>query len=382
MVAACATPTRLEPVPAEATIAAQPLGLSNARFFPAEQSAEMMREARAAVERQRTTLGLTPDAPLPPAQFLSLSGGGDDGAFGAGLLVGWSEAGDRPEFEFVTGVSTGALIAPFAFLGPKYDPQLQAIFTTVSKNDIFTDRGIFGVLWDDAMADTSPLWHMLSRYVDAPLMAALAEEYGKGRLLLIGTTNLDAQEPCLWNTGAIAASGQPGALDLIRKVLRASSAIPAYFQPVLIDIDMDGKKYQELHVDGGATAQMFLYPPSINMRNAPSRDRAAYLIRNARENSEWTATKPRTLSIAGRAISTMIKYSGKNDVLRIYNTTQRDGVDYNLASIGREFSAPGGGNFDKQYMNSLFDYAYQKSRRGYAWKKAPTRGASVETGSE
>jgi predicted acylesterase/phospholipase RssA len=376
--AACATPSRLEPVPATATIAAQPLGLSNARFFPAEQPAEMMQEASAAVERQRKALGLAPDAPLPPAQFLSLSGGGDDGAFGAGLMVGWTEAGNRPEFEFVTGVSTGALIAPFAFLGPKYDPQLRAIFTTVSKKDIFTDRGIFGVLWEDAMSDTSPLWHMLSRYVDEPLMAALAEEYRKGRLLLIGTTNLDAQEPCLWNIGAIAASGQPGALDLIRKILRASSAIPAYFQPVLIDIAMDGKKYQELHVDGGATAQMFLYPPAVNLRNAPARDRTAYLIRNARENSEWAATRPRTLSIAGRAISTMIKYSGKNDMLRIYNTTERDGVDYNLAYIGKDFSAPGAGNFDKQYMNSLFDYAYQASRQGYAWKKTPGSITSAE----
>lgn len=371
MVAGCASPQRQPSVPTGSTTDALPLGLPNLRVFPTEQLSVMIEEGQRSVERQRQALGLTADAPLPPAYFLAISGGGDNGAFGSGLLVGWTEAGDRPEFQVVTGISTGALIAPFAFLGPDYDGPLRDVYTTISADDVFSQRGLIGAIYDDAMADTTPLWNLISKYVDEGLMAAIAREYGKGRLLLIGTTDLDAQLPVMWNVGAIAASGHPGALDLIRKILRASSAVPGFFQPVMIDVEVDGKPYQELHVDGGAVVQMFLYPPNLDLRQGPQRERKAYLIRNARLDAEWADVERRTLSIAGRAISTMIHYAGSNDVLRIYATTQRDGVEYNLAFIGSDFTAPRAGDFDKAYMNALFDYGYQQARQGYPWHKAP-----------
>jgi hypothetical protein len=373
----CAGTERLTAVPSDMTVRALPLGLPNARFFPATQSAELIAEGRKAVQRQRQALGLAKDAPMPPTQFLALSGGGDDGAFGAGLLVGWSDAGTRPEFQLVTGVSTGALIAPLAFLGTRYDPELRAVYTTISADDVYKKRFFTSALFDDALSDTTPLWLLISRFVDEGMMANIATEYRKGRLLFIGTTDLDAQRPCLWNIGAIADSGRPGALHLIREILRASSAIPGMFQPLLIDVELDGRKYQELHVDGGAIAQMFLYPPNIALRDQPYRNRKAYLILNARENAEWTATKPQTLTIVGRAISTMIKYSGTNDTLRLYTTTQRDGVDYNLAAIGDDFTTPHpAGNFDTAYMNAEFDYAYRQARHGYPWKKKPPQLAA------
>ena len=370
---ACATPQRMPPVPSADTTRAMPLGITNARFFPTLQLSEMIAEGQRSLTRQKQALGLTaPDAPLPTAHFLAISGGGDDGAFGSGLLVGWTEAGDRPEFQMVTGVSTGALIAPFAFLGPAYDKQLRDVYTTISADDVYRERGIIGGIFDDAMADTTPLWGLISKFVDEALLAAIAREYEKGRLLLIGTTDLDSELPVLWNVGAIAASGHPGALDLVRKILRASSAVPGFFQPVMIDVEVDGKHYQELHVDGGAIVQMFLYPPSIELKQlGPKRERKAYLIRNARLDAEWVDVERRTLSIAGRAISTMIHYGGTNDVFRIYFVTQRDGVDYNLAYIGSDFSAPHAGDFDKAYMNALFDYAYQQARQGYKWHKTP-----------
>jgi hypothetical protein len=369
--AGCASPERMASVPSADTTKALPLGIANARFFPGAQVAEMKAEWELALDRQRQVHGLTAEATLPLANFLAISGGGDNGAFGSGLLVGWTEAGNRPEFQFVTGVSTGALIAPFAFLGPDYDRQLRDVYTTISADDVYIERGIIGGIFDDAMSDTTPLWELISRYVDEPLVAAIAREYAKGRLLLIGTTDLDAQRPSIWNIGAIAASGNPGAVDLIRKILRASSAIPGMFQPVMIDVELNGKHYQELHVDGGAIAQMFLYPASIDARKIADRERKAYLIRNAREDPEWADVERRTLSIAGRAISTMIHTSGSNDLLRIYFVTQRDGVDYNLAYIGSDFSAPRAGEFDKVYMNALFDYAYQQARHGYPWLKVP-----------
>jgi hypothetical protein len=372
LVTACSSLGRLPSVPPAETPKAQPLGLPNARFFPFEQRDAMIEEGTRALERQKQALGLAPDAPLPPARFLAISGGGDDGAFGSGVLVGWSEHGDRPQFDVVTGVSTGSLIAPFAFLGPAYDKQLRDVYTTISPSDIYVSRGIVGGIFSDALSDTTPLSNTISRFFDAAMMDAIAREYMKGRLLLIGTTNLDAEQPTIWNIGAIAASGNPGALELIRKILRASSAIPGFFQPVMIDVELNGQHYQELHVDGGAIAQMFLYPPNISLNRFQARDREAFLIRNAREDVSGANVQRRTLSVGGRAISAMLRASGANDLTRIYFVTQRDGVDYNLAFIGTDFAVPHPTeNFDKAYMNALFDYGYQKARGGFPWQKTP-----------
>jgi predicted patatin/cPLA2 family phospholipase len=379
VVASCASLDRLPSVPAADTTKAMALGIANARFFPLKQRAELIAEGEQALDRQRQTLGLAPGAQLPTARFLALSGGGDDGAFGSGLLVGWTEAGDRPQFDVVTGVSTGALVAPFAFLGPQYDSKLREVFTAVDTDDILISRGFLRGIFSDALTDTTPLWNLISRHFDAPMMESIAREYGKGRLLLIGTTNLDAEEPTIWNIGAIAASGDPNALDLIRKVLRASSAIPGIFQPVMIDVTLAGKQYQELHVDGGAIAQIFLYPPNISLNRVVLREREAFLIRNARESSEWANVQRRTLEIGGRAILTMLRSSGANDLTRIYLVSQRDGVDYNLAYIDRDFTTPHpSDNFDTAYMNALFNYGYEKALQGYPWKKTPPLLAGLE----
>jgi predicted acylesterase/phospholipase RssA len=367
-------PERLPPVPPEATLRAQPLGIPNARFYPIGQIDQIIEEGRAAMIRRLVAQGLMKPgdpvpASLPPVQFLGISGGGDDGAFGAGLLVGWTEAGNRPEFQMVTGVSTGALIAPFAYLGPAYDRELREVYTTITPESIFRLRGLPAALFDDALADTAPLWRLISRHLDERMLVEIARNYQSGRLLMIGTTNLDAQLPVVWNIGAIAASGHPGALDLVRKILRASSAIPGLFQPVLIDVEVDGQHRHELHVDGGAIAQLFVYPPTIELRKYLERERSVYLIRNARQDEEWAEVQPRTLSIAGRAIATMIHSGGSNDIARIYFITQRDRVDFNLAYIGREFSFPHETEFDRAYMNALFNYGYEQARKGYDWKK-------------
>ena len=377
--AGCASLERLPSVPAAETARALPSGIANARFFPLKQRDELIAEGERAVERQRQVLGLAPDAPLPPARFLAISGGGDDGAFGSGLLVGWTAAGTRPQFDIVTGVSTGALIAPFAFLGSEYDPQLRQVYTNISTDDILIQRGIVGGILSDALSDTTPLWNLISRLFDRSMMDAIAREYGKGRLLLIGTTNLDAEEPTIWNIGAIAASGHPDALDLIRKILRASSAIPGIFQPVMIDVTVDGKHFQELHVDGGAIAQIFLYPPNISLNRIRTREREAFLIRNARNDTDGANVQRRTLSIGGRAILAMLRASGANDLTRIYFVLQRDNVDYNLAYIDSDFTLPHPSeNFDRTYMNALFDYGYAKAQKGYPWRKSPPLLAGLE----
>lgn len=371
---ACSIPERGPGVPQADTARALPLGIPNARFFADGDPGAMIEEGTRAFEREQAALRAEgkPLTRLTPVYYLAVSGGGDNGAFGAGLMTGWTALGTRPEFKMVTGVSTGALIAPFAFLGPDYDDALRDVYTNMTPDKVFKVRGLTAALFDDAMADTGPLSQVISTYADQKMLDAIAREYQQGRLLLIGTTHLDAQRPVIWNIGAIAASGQPGALELFRKILRASAAIPGLFQPVLFDVEVDGKKYQEMHVDGGAIAQLFLYPPSLNIGTAAVRRvRHAYVIRNARLDPDYAASERRTISIAGRAISTMLAASGQNDVLRTYFVTQRDGVDYNLAYIGADFSAPKAGEFDQSYMRALYAYGFQEGKDGRAWHKVP-----------
>lgn len=374
LLGACSIPERGTAVPAVDTARALPLGIPNARFFADEDPKAIVDEASRAFEREQAALRALGKSTtrLPPVYYLAVSGGGDNGAFGAGLMNGWTALGTRPEFKMVTGVSTGALIAPFAFLGPGYDDALRDVYTTMTPEKVFRVRGLTAALFDDAMADTGPLAQVIESYADQKMLDAIAREYERGRLLLIGTTHLDAQRPVIWNIGAIAASGHPGALELFRKILRASAAIPGLFQPVLFDVEIDGKKYQEMHVDGGAIAQLFLYPPSINISaSGIRRERHAYIIRNARLDPDYAASERRTISIAGRAINTMLAASGQNDVLRTYFVSQRDGVDYNLAYIGADFTAPKAGEFDQAYMRALYAYGLQEGRDGKAWHKLP-----------
>ncbi|WVH10115.1 MAG: hypothetical protein EoVTN8_1672 [Fluviibacter phosphoraccumulans EoVTN8] len=257
------------------------------------------------------------------ASYLALSGGGDNGAFGAGLLTGWTERGDHPEFRLVTGVSTGAMIAPFAFLGSDYDYVLKRTFTDVDQQDIFIELGLTGALFGDAFADTSPLYKLISEYVTPELLNKIAYEYTvRDRWLVIATTNLDAGVPVMWNMGKLATYGTPESLQLFRKILLASAAIPGAFPPVMIDVMAEGKHYQEMHVDGGATSELFLYPSALSIMGmqegivSPYKNRQTYIIRNARLDSEWRQTERNTLSIMGRAVEQLIQSQGGGDIYR------------------------------------------------------------------
>jgi hypothetical protein len=381
LVSGCAAPPRLAAVPREATGRATALGLANERFFYISDAAAIEREFMEAGRRQPRRAGLRPGDRLPTSHFLAVSGGGENGAFGAGLLNGWSEAGTRPVFDLVTGVSTGALTAPFAYLGPDYDPQLRGVYTDITLRDVAISRGLISGAFADGLADTRPLFDTISRYLDDAMLAAIAEAYRQGRLLLVGTTNLDAQTPVVWNIGAIAASGHPGALDLVRKVLLASSAIPGAFPPVMIDVEVDGEKHQEMHVDGGAFAQAFLYPRALGESRIARRQRGeqvpevrAWIIRNARLDPDWAVVERRTLGIASRAISTMIFTSGFNDVARLYTRAGLDGIDFNLAFIGADFNETPPAPFDQAYMRALFAYGRAQGQAGGGWVKRPPFG--------
>jgi hypothetical protein len=384
LLAACAAPVRLSAVPEERTTEAAIPGIPGARFWVDKESEPFVREALQSFEKEKAYLvssGHT--GALPPVSFLAVSGGGDNGAFGAGLMKGWTEHGDRPEFKAVTGVSTGALIAPLAFLGPEHDATLAEAYTAITQADIFESRGLLGGVFSDALADTVPMSKMIERYVTQDLLDAIAAEYAKGRLLLVGTTNLDARRPIIWNMTAIAASTSPDALPLFRKILLASAAVPGAFPPVMIDVEVNGEAYQEMHVDGGAMAQVFLYPSALNIaeqsaRLHAQRERRVYIVRNARLDPDWADVERRTFSIAGRAISSLIHSQGIGDLYRLYLTSQRDGIDYNLAFIGPEFDFEHDDDFDQKFMRALYHYGHDLGRQGYSWRKAPPGFEGVE----
>lgn len=375
-ISGCATPQRLPAVP-HASMTRAETGLGPVRFLVARDTSGMSREFVASVEKELAYLASTGHTgPLAPASMLAISGGGDNGAFGAGLLNGWTASGTRPTFKVVTGVSTGALIAPFAFLGPKYDYALEQVYTNSTPRDIFKKRNFISGLFGDAMADTTPLYGVIQRYVDRALLDAIAAEYAKGRVLLVGTTNFDALEPVIWNMTAIAASKDPRALVLFRRVLLASASIPGAFPPVMIDVEVDGTRYQEMHVDGGTMAQVFAYPPSLHLAERAAalhlnRKRNLYIIRNARLDADWASVERRTLPIAVRAIGSLTQTQGIGDLYRIFATTQRDKVDYHLAFIPPSFTVPHKEEFDTNYMRHLFATGRQMAVAGYPWEKAP-----------
>lgn len=370
-------PSRLRAVPKELTTRAEVPGIPGARYWTGVDIEPFVRdvlEARDREAKHRESSGL--ERELPAAALLGVSGGGDNGAFGAGLLCGWSESGNRPQFKAVTGISTGALIAPPAFAGPEYDHVLRTVFTSVGPSDIASKRSLLAAINNDGMADNRPLWGQISRYIDERLLEKIADEHAKGRILLVGTTNLDACQPVVWNMGKIAASGAPGALDLFRTILLASAAVPGAFPPSMIRVEVDGEIYEEMHVDGGASAQVFLYPPSLrgvaaSLGEEMTRKAHVYIIRNAPRRASQAPVKRQTISIVSPAIRSLIQTQGFGDLHRIYGTAHRDGLDFNLAFVDDDLHAEHPEEFDTQYMRALFDYGYRQGRDGYSWKKSP-----------
>ena len=339
---------------------------------PAAGSAgPLPRTAFSAADQQAAAIANMPDArfwadseseylralPPKPGPWLILSTGGEDGAFGAGLLSGWSKAGTRPEFSLVTGVSTGALIAPFAFLGSRYDEQLRDAYTTISAIDIFEVGGK-----GESFLDTWPLHKLIEKRVTPELLKAIAAEHARGRRLLILTTNLDAGRPVAWDIGAIATRGDKQALDLVRKVMVAAISIPGAFPPGFIEVEGNGRKFEEMHVDGGLAGQFYIAPDSMLVSTATSKLPATdfYIIANMKLNQEFQLTERTTLSILGRTISAAIKFVTRNAIDRAYATALRSGIGFHVAYVNPDFNAPARGAFDPDYMKALYDVGFAR----------------------
>ncbi len=373
LVAACASTPRIA-VPTELASNAKVAGFGPIRawgdaeipFYKQTAAArlEQIKRRRPAILRDRRRT----------VSYLALSGGGSHGAFGSGILNGWSAAGTRPEFEIVSGVSTGALMAPFAFLGRGYDRQLREIYTQYATKDLVHPRVLAGLVGGSALTDTTPLRKMIAKYVDWKLFRAIAREHAKGRRLLVGTTNIDADRPVIWNMGQIAQRDTKEALELFRSVLLASASLPGLFPPVFIKVEANGKTFEEMHVDGGTTDNAFLLPPKVNIRSFgnPRWRRRLFIIANDRTGPNPDVTEAKTVSILGRSMATLIKQQLEGDLIKLYLRAKANGIDYNLTSIPASFREKSKEAFDKDFMRKLYDLGYAMGKAGVKWQKKPS----------
>jgi hypothetical protein len=316
------------------------------------------------------------DPNRPRRSVLCLSGGGSFGAYQAGVLCGWTCRGDRPTFDVVTGISTGALIAPLVFLGPKYDAEVKKFYTTVEKRDIYRLRPVRG-LFTIALADNAPLAAQVDELVTEERMVEVAEEHRKGRRLYIGTTELEGRRFVFWDIGAIACRGCPGDRELIVKILLGSSAAPGMFPPAKIPVTVDGKTYVEEHGDGGVSAGIFFRPPYVpperwTPEGKDLSDVDLYLIVAGKLYADAAPLKQRSLSLGSHSVSTVIYAQTRGDLQRMYLISLLTGMNYHLAAIPPEFPAPLSSNeFSKGPMTAMFDEGVRQIMNGTAWRKTP-----------
>ncbi len=304
--------------------------------------------------------------------WLALSAGGEDSAFGAGLLTGLSESGKRPDYAVVTGVSSGALLSPFVFLGSSHDADLKRDFVAISAADVFEDRRTA-----ESLFDTWPLRDFIGQRVTPALLAEIAAEHRRGRRLIVVTTNIDTGRPVAWNMGAIAAAGGDAAMKLFRDVLLASCAIPGMFPPVLIEVEANGKKFQEMHMDGGLAATIYAAPDSMllasDARHLPMKQLTVIL--NSKLVPEFEVTDRTMPGVLGRALSIGVKRATRSAAILLAAAAQHSGTEFNVAYVDQGFDMPSHGLFDPEYMKALFDVGMSQGRSTEPFRHSLTQAA-------
>jgi predicted acylesterase/phospholipase RssA len=308
--------------------------------------------------------------------ILALSGGGAEGAFGAGALVGFTKSGKRPQFEVVTGVSTGAIIAPYAFLGPEWDAQLIDAFTggrSQSLSETGVVGGLFHLLAHSSVADEHALADLIDHYITDELVRAVARESGHGRLLWVVTTDLDKEEAVIWDMGAIAAQGGESARRLFRDVIVASASVPGVFPPVLIRVDEGGRQYDEMHVDGGASVPFFIateiaqtLPQGLDGLNGAN----VYVLVNGQLFATPRTTPIGTVPIVSRAFSSSQKHASRTALMLTAAQARRFGMHFRYSYVPADYPAKGPLDFDTPVMQALFDYGERCAREGKLWLTA------------
>lgn len=316
----------------------------------------------------------------PRKNVLALSGGGMYGAYTAGVLKGWTDSGTRPTFDVVTGISTGSLIAPFAFLGPEYDDFLEQRYTTVRSSDIYRMRTWITLPWADSIADSAPLRNLIAREVDGPLLEKIAAAHAKGRRLYVGTTSLDSKRLVVWDMGAIASGDRPGRLQLFRDVILASCSVPGVLPPVTIDVSVDGKHSGELHADGGVTASIFAdlymlraaHPAGATADAGPTGGANVYAIVAGKIYPDPGRVQKALFSVADQSLSTVLQARSDGDLMRLFLMATLTGGKFQLAAVPQEMPVGTGAlDFDPVLMRSLFNNGYEFAASGKPWRDTP-----------
>ena len=318
-------------------------------------------------------------AVIPPKKtVLYLSGGGAYGAYPAGVLVGWSEAGNRPVFDVVAGVSTGALVGMFAFVGPDYDSELRRVYTTLSTRDIFRIHKSIRTILGESLADNTPLTCLIRGIGTPEFIQRVATEHAKGRRLYVGTTELDGRRQVVWDMGAIASEGTAESRELFVRVLLASAAIPGFFPPVSIPIDVNGVRYQERHVDGAVTAAIFFRAPwvPLDKRNDPVArslyDSDLYILIARKLYADPEPVKPRALTIASTSVSALIYTQTRDELLKLYTASVFTGMNFKVSSIPVDYPlVTMSTQFEPAEMGKLFDEGRRLVLSGAAWRTTP-----------
>jgi len=343
-------PPRIAYTAAEAIHAAIP-GMPDARFWGDSEA-----DFKAAL-------------PSQPGPWLILSSGGADGAFGAGLLNGLTAAGKRLDYVVVTGVSTGALMAPFAFAGKKYDEALRKCYTEVTAADVFEAGSSSG----ESFVNSWPLRDFIDKQITPELMTDIAAAYRSGRRLFVATSDLDSQRSVVWNMGAIAAHGGDEAAKLFRKVLLASASIPGGFPPVLIDAEAGGKRFQEMHVDGGLGGQLFVAPASLMASTSDYRLPATqlFIVVNTNLQRDFKVVDRFAPMILTQSIGMAVPVDTSLMIDHAYLLAKRGEVEFNVASIPATFDFPIKGPFDPSYMKALFQVGFDQGTGSTAFAAQP-----------
>ena len=317
---------------------------------------------------------------------LALSGGGANGAFGAGFLKGWTKTGRRPMFKIVTGVSTGALMAPFAFLGSGYDDALREFYTTNASRNIFRMLRILPqLLGGESFADTGPLQALIAQHVDESFLRSVARAHDGGRRLYVGTVDLDSQRFVVWNMGRIAASGRPEALELFRRIMLASASVPIAFPPVFFNVEAGGRVYDEMHVDGAVAANVFYSGGVFSFAAAraaaargPSRENV-FIIHNGQLLPKPESTQRSLRSIALRAFESASKSAVVGDLFRIYAAVVREQATFNWVTIPEGVDLTGDQLFDPVIMGELYEKGFALAIAGPNWSMFPPGLGAIQS---
>jgi predicted acylesterase/phospholipase RssA len=308
-----------------------------------------------------------------PLNILALSGGGAFGAFGAGALVGLTRSGTRAEFAVVTGISTGALIAPYAFLGPTWDARLRDVYTSGAADKLLQARGL-GVLFGSSLYSGKPLQQLVNAYASGEMIQAIAREAGKGRLLLVATTDVASGEQVVWDLGAIARNGGPNARRLFRDVLVASASVPGMFPPVMIG--------DEAHVDGSATGPFFVpaefVRTDLKPGDAPQRP-AVYVIVDGPLGEAPGATRLTSRAILSRSIHAGLNHFLLTTLELTAATAQLRGATLRYAAVPASYPHMDAFDFRAATMRPLFSYADECAQAGRLWTAFRQRDEVVAT---